>query len=144
MRAEDLDIDTLLLADAEVGALHFAGHRAVIVDAAALGTLRRELMAALGPAGARALLSRFGQVQGRRAGEAMRGRFEWDSELAIRDAGGRVGILQGMLRLLPGTGPMMPEGRRSAIRTRRSSTCCTAGRRRSRCAGLWLASPAGT
>ncbi|MCY1071744.1 sigma 54-interacting transcriptional regulator [Nannocystis sp. RBIL2] len=110
MRAEDLDIDTLLLADAEVGALHFAGHRAVIVDAAALGTLRRELMVALGPAGARALLSRFGHVQGWRAAEAMRGRFEWDSELAIRDAGGRVGILQGMLRLLPGTGPMTPEG----------------------------------
>ncbi|PCC69571.1 V4R domain-containing protein [Nannocystis exedens] len=110
MRAEDLHIDTLLAADAEVGALHFAGHRAVIVDAAALGALRRELMATLGPAEARAMLTRFGHVQGWRAAEALRGRFEWDSEHAIRDAGGRVGILQGMLRLMPGTGPMTPEG----------------------------------
>jgi transcriptional regulator with AAA-type ATPase domain/predicted hydrocarbon binding protein len=110
MRAEDLDIDTLLAADDRVGALHFAGQRAVIVDAAALGALRRELLTALGTAGARALLGRFGHVQGWRAAEAMRSRFEWDSEHAIRDAGGRVGILQGMLRLAPGTGPMTPEG----------------------------------
>ncbi|MDC0721402.1 sigma 54-interacting transcriptional regulator [Nannocystis bainbridge] len=110
MRAEDLDIEGLLTADAEVGALQFAGHRAVIVDAVALGSLRRELLGSLGLAGAREVLTRFGQVQGRRAAEAMRGRFEWDSAHAIRDAGGRLGILQGMLRLSPGASPMTPEG----------------------------------
>ncbi|MBZ5708746.1 sigma-54-dependent Fis family transcriptional regulator [Nannocystis pusilla] len=110
MRAEDLDITTLLSADAEAGALHFAGLRALIVDAGALGALRRDVVDALGVAGGRSLLTRFGYVQGWRAAEALRGRFASASAHAMRDAGGRLGVLQGMLRIAPGTGPMTPEG----------------------------------
>ncbi len=110
MRAEDLDLPTLLAVDHHSGEVRFAGERAVIVDATAMGALRRDLVDALGLDGARAMLIRFGHAQGTRAAEAMRGRFAWDSALAMRDAGGRLGLLQGMLRLAPGTGPMTPEG----------------------------------
>ena len=110
MQAEDLDIHALLAVDPAAGAVHFAGLRALIVDAVAMGALRRDLVDALGLGGARTALTRFGYAQGWRAAEALRGRFAWDDPQALRDAGGRLGLLQGMLRLSPGTGPMTPEG----------------------------------
>ncbi|MBA3545976.1 MAG: sigma 54-interacting transcriptional regulator [Nannocystis sp.] len=110
MRAEDLDIHALLAVDPQTGVVRFAGERALIVDATAMGALRRDLVDALGLDGARALLLRFGHAQGSRAAEAMRERFAWDDHETMREAGGRLGLLQGMLRLAPGTGPMTPGG----------------------------------
>ena len=110
MLAEDLDLHALLSVDPDAGVVRFAGERALIVDAAAVGVLRRDLVDALGLHGARTVLLRFGHAQGTRAAEAMQGRFAWDDPLALRDAGGRLGLLQGMLRLAPGTGPMTPGG----------------------------------
>jgi transcriptional regulator with AAA-type ATPase domain len=110
MLAEDLELHALLALDVEDGVVRFAGERALIVDAGAMGALRKDLVDALGLAGARALLLRFGAAQGARAAEAMRARFAWDSQQAVREAGGRLGLLQGMLRLAPGTGPMAPGG----------------------------------
>ena len=110
MHAEDLDLHALLAVDPDAGVVRFAGERALIVDAAAMGALRRDLVATLGLAGARDLLLRFGHAQGTRAAEAMQARFAWSDPHALRDAGGRLGLLQGMLRLAPGTGPMTPGG----------------------------------
>jgi transcriptional regulator with AAA-type ATPase domain len=110
MQADDLDIHALLAVDAQAGEVRFAGQRSLIVDAVAMGALRRDLVAALGLGGARTVMTRFGYAQGWRAAEAMRGRFTWDSPHAIRDAGGRLGLLTGMLRLEPGTQPMTPDG----------------------------------
>jgi two-component system response regulator HydG len=110
MQAEDLELHALLAADVQSGVVRFAGERALIVDAAAMGALRRDLLAALGQDAAAALLHRFGRAQGTRAAEAMQGRFAWDSPVDLREAGGRLGILQGLLRLAPGTGPLAPGG----------------------------------
>ena len=118
MLAEDLDLHALLAVDAPAGAVHFAGLRALVVDAVAMGALRRDLVDALGPGGARTVLTRFGYAQGWRAAEAMRGGFAWADLQAMRDAGGRLGPLQGMLRVKPDPGALACRGA--------PDSCCSA------------------
>ena len=48
MRAADLDLKELLQVDAEGGVLRFGNERALLLDAVALGLLRRELIETLG------------------------------------------------------------------------------------------------
>jgi two-component system, NtrC family, response regulator HydG len=103
MRAEDLRIEDLLEVDAqEVDAqegVRFAGERALILDAVALGLLRKQLVEMLGLAGARAVLTRFGFAHGWRMAEALRTRFTWESESEWRAAGGLIHTLQGLIRI---------------------------------------------
>lgn len=55
--------------------LHFARQRALLVDALALGLLRRELIQALGQAGARGILTRFGYAHGWRTAETLKSAY---------------------------------------------------------------------
>ena len=57
MRARDLDLKELLQFDPGGGILRFANERVLLLDAVALGLLRRELIETLGLAGARAVLT---------------------------------------------------------------------------------------
>lgn len=45
MRLEDLDVRELLEIDPEEGVVRFAGQRALILDAVAMGLLRKQLSA---------------------------------------------------------------------------------------------------
>ena len=110
VQADRLDTHALLAVEPRTGVVRFAGERALIVDAIALGTLRRDLVDALGLEGARTLLLRFGHAQGTRAAGAIRERFTWSTHEALREAGGHLGLLQGMLHVAPGTGPLTPGG----------------------------------
>jgi DNA-binding NtrC family response regulator len=101
MRLQDLDLRELLDFDPKGGVLRFGGERAVILDAVALGLLRRELIDTLGLAGARAVLTRFGFAHGWRTAEAVRTGFPWDTHRDWELAGGRLHTLQGLLRLEP-------------------------------------------
>ena len=71
MRVDDLDLKELVEFDSEDGVIRFAGQRALIIDAAAKGNLRKELVNHFGLTTARAILTRFGFVQGWRMAEAM-------------------------------------------------------------------------
>jgi DNA-binding NtrC family response regulator len=119
MRAGNLDAGTepgwnlgeLLAFDAQDGAVRFAGRRVLILDTAALGLLRQQLVHALGAAAARAVLTRFGFAHGWRMTEAMESRFGWDRAEAWREAGGLVHTLQGYILLAESSaGPLSPEG----------------------------------
>ncbi|WP_437765191.1 sigma 54-interacting transcriptional regulator [Sorangium sp. So ce281] len=111
MRAADLDIRKLLDVDARGGVVRFAGERAVILDAGALGALREELVRLAGYAGARAVLTRFGVEHGARMAEAMTSRLPWDSEAELHGAGALLHTLQGFIRLAPGdTTPLASRG----------------------------------
>jgi DNA-binding NtrC family response regulator len=101
MRAEDLDLRELLEFAPSGGILRFAGERALLFDAVALGLLRKELIAALGTAAARALLTRFGYAHGWRTAEMLRGTFAWDNDDEWRRAGGRLHRLQGLVLFEP-------------------------------------------
>src|SRR5689334_4605225 len=98
MRAADLDIHELLHFIPDGGVITFAGERVLILDAVALGLLRRELIQTLGVTVARALLTRFGYAHGWRVAETLRKGFPWDNEDEWRIAGARLHTIQGIVR----------------------------------------------
>ena len=97
MRLSDLDLRELLEFEPRGGIIRFAGQRAVILDAVALGLLRKELIETVGATAARGVLTRFGYAHGWRTAENLRTEFPWDSEREWQHAGGRLHILQGLL-----------------------------------------------
>src|SRR5436190_23206977 len=98
MRAADLDIHELLHFVPEGGRITFAGERVLLLDAVALGLLRKELIDTLGATAARNVLTRFGYAHGWRVAETLRKGFPWDSEDEWRKAGARLHTMQGLVR----------------------------------------------
>ena len=98
MRAADLDVHELLHFFPEGGLITFAGERVLLLDAVALGLLRKELIQTLGTTAARAVLTRFGYAHGWRVAETLRNGFPWDSEDEWRAAGARLHTIQGLVR----------------------------------------------
>src|ERR1700733_12193271 len=98
MRAADLDIHELLHFVPEGGRITFAGERVLLLDAVALGLLRRELIQTLGATAARAVLTRVGDAHGWRGAATLRNGFPWDSEDEWRAAGARLHTIQGIVR----------------------------------------------
>src|SRR5215468_12149474 len=98
MRATDLDIHELLHFAPEGGLITLAGERVLLLDAVALGLLRKELIETLGMTAARAVLTRFGYAHGWRVAETLRNGFPWDSEDEWRAAGARLHTIQGLVR----------------------------------------------
>jgi two-component system response regulator HydG len=111
MRADDLDHEELLDLDPEGGAIRFAGQRALLLDAVAMGLLRKYLVENFGLAAARTVLTQFGFAHGWRMAEAMQTEFQWDSDDDWRRAGTRIHALEGLFRVEPGsTEPLSKEG----------------------------------
>jgi DNA-binding NtrC family response regulator len=111
MRLEDLDIRDLLEIDPEAGVVRFAGQRALILDAVAMGLLRKQLVDTIGQTGARAVFTRFGFAHGWRAAEALCAGYVWDSPSDWSRAGGLIHTLQGHIRIAPDSAqPLDPEG----------------------------------
>jgi two-component system, NtrC family, response regulator HydG len=101
VRGADIGLLELLSFEPQGGIIRFAGERAVILDAVALGLLRKELIDTLGARVARGILTRFGFAHGWRTAAALKDGFPWDSERAWRVAGGRLHTLQGMMIFEP-------------------------------------------
>ncbi len=99
MRVEDLDLRSLLHADPRGGRLELAGTRALVLDATALGLLRKQLFEPLGCAGARCVLTQLGFAHGWRAAAALEHALPWDSPRDWQLAGARLHALQGLVRV---------------------------------------------
>jgi len=97
MRAQDLDLREILQFDPKGGVIRFGSQRALLIDAVAMGILRKELVDLLGTSGARGVLTRFGYAHGWRAAEDLKTEFPWDDEWQWRWAGGRIHTLQGLV-----------------------------------------------
>ena len=69
--------------------IRFAGQRALLLDAVAIGLLRKYLVENFGLNAARTVLTQFGFAHGWRMAEAMRAEFKWDSDEDWRQAGTR-------------------------------------------------------
>ncbi len=111
MRAEDLDLKELLELDPGGGMVHFAGERALIMDAVAQGLLRKELIDTYGERTARGILSRYGYIHGRRLAVALKSKFKWESPEDWQKAGARILALQGLFMLDPDSKDVFgPEG----------------------------------
>lgn len=73
--AKEIDLASLLDFAPEEGRIQLKGYRMVMLSAAALGCLRRELIATLGCARARAVMKRFGHAAGLADADALAKRF---------------------------------------------------------------------
>ena len=102
MRVDDLDHKELLELDPEGGVIRFAGQRALLLDAVAMGLLRKYLVENFGLNAARTVLTQFGFAHGWRMAEAMRAEFKWASDEDWRLAGTRIHALEGLYRVEPG------------------------------------------
>jgi transcriptional regulator with PAS, ATPase and Fis domain len=96
MRADDLDLRALLKLDPEGAQVIFAGQRALVIDAVAMGVLRRYLVDNFGLTAARAVLTQFGFAHGWRMAEALKTAFDWESDLEWQRAGTRIHGLAGL------------------------------------------------
>jgi DNA-binding NtrC family response regulator len=111
MRTENLDHSELLELDPEGGVIRFAGQRAILLDAVAMGLLRKYLVENFGQAAARTVLTQFGFAHGWRMAEAMQAEFTWDSDEEWRRAGTRIHKLEGLFRVESGSeDPLSKEG----------------------------------
>ena len=111
MRVDDLDHKELLELDPEGGVIRFAGQRALMLDAVAMGLLRKYLVENFGITDARTVLTQFGFAHGWRMAEAMQAEFKWASDEDWSLAGTRIHTLEGLFRVEPGSkGPLTKEG----------------------------------
>lgn len=111
MRVEDLHHSELLELDPEGGVIHFAGQRALMLDAVAMGLLRQYLVENFGLIAARAVLTQFGFAHGWRMAEAMQEEFKWADDEEWRRAGSRIYTLQGLFHTQPGSeDPLSKQG----------------------------------
>ncbi len=91
-----LDLRELLEQEPSSGAIRFAGQRALLLDAVAMGLLRKYLVENFGQTATRTILTQFGFAHGWRMAEAMGKEFEWESAEAWRAAGTRIHTLEGL------------------------------------------------
>ena len=111
MRADDLDHKELLELDPEGGVIRFAGQRALLLDAVAMGLLRKYLVENFGLTAARTVLTQFGFAHGWRMAEAMQAEFKWNSDDDWQRAGTRIHALEGLFRVeADSKGPLSKEG----------------------------------
>jgi DNA-binding NtrC family response regulator len=103
MRVEDLHHKELLELDPEGGVIRFAGQRALLLDAVAMGILRQYLVDNFGLTAARAVLTQFGFAHGWRAAAAMQREFKWANNEEWRRAGPRIHTVGGLFRTQPGS-----------------------------------------
>lgn len=96
MNVEDLHHKELLELDSVGGIIHFAGQRALLLDAMAMGVLRKYLVENFGITAARAVLTQFGFAHGWRMAEAMQAQFSWKNGEEWRRAGTRICALEGL------------------------------------------------
>ena len=101
MRVADLDHKELLELDPDGGVIRFAGQRALLLDAVAMGLLRKYLVENFGLVAARTVLTQFGFAHGWRMAEALRADFKWDSDEDWQQAGIRIPNLRGLFRVEP-------------------------------------------
>jgi len=101
MLAGDLDHKELLELDPEGGVIRFAGQRALLLDAVAMGLLRKYLVENFGVTAARTVLTQFGFAHGWRMAEALQTEFKWRSPEEWQRAGVRIHTLEGLFRVEP-------------------------------------------
>jgi two-component system, NtrC family, response regulator HydG len=89
----------MLELDPDGGVARFAGQRVLLLDAVAMGLLRKYLVENFGLSAARSVLTQFGFAHGWRMAEAMQAAFAWDSKEDWLAAGMRIPTQQGLFRV---------------------------------------------
>lgn len=98
MELEHLDLAELFDFRPDRGVIRFHEQRVVILSAAAMGLLRKELIDTLGPETARRLFLRFGYADGYHDAVSLRDRSKWESAADGIRAGAVLHRLEGIVR----------------------------------------------
>ena len=103
IKINDLHHKELLELDPEGGTIRFAGQRVLLLDATAMGLLRKYLVENFGLTAARTVLTQFGFAHGWRMAEAMNAEFSWASHEDWQLSGTRISMLEGLFLVEPGS-----------------------------------------
>src|SRR5690554_4940863 len=95
--SRDLLLPEVLEFRPDEGVIRFHEQRVVILSAAAMGLLRKELVATLGLESARRLLLRFGYADGYHDAVSLRDRLGWQDPLDGFRAGASLHTLEGIV-----------------------------------------------
>ena len=98
MQLEHLDLAELFDFRPDLGVIRLHEQRVVILSAAAMGLLRKELINTLGPETARRLMLRFGYADGYHDAVSLRDRSRWESAVDGIRAGAVLHRLEGIVR----------------------------------------------
>jgi hypothetical protein len=98
MDLEHLQLEEVLDFRPDLGVIRLHEQRVVILSAAAMGLLRKELIATMGVESARRLLLRFGYADGYHDAVGLRDRSKWASPLEGLHAGAALHRLEGIVR----------------------------------------------
>ncbi|MGK0359852.1 MAG: two-component system response regulator HydG [Bradymonadia bacterium] len=109
MRVENLNHQELLELDPEGGMIRFAGQRALLLDAVAMGLHRKYLAENFGLTAARAVLTQFGFAHGWRMAAALKTQYDWESKDEWRRAGPKIYTLEGLFRAQQGSEDTLTE-----------------------------------
>jgi PAS domain S-box-containing protein len=99
MRADAITFDDIFQIDLSSGRISLGSDRYIMLDADALGSMRRELIDNLGLEVARGILERVGYQCGRNNARQLRERYPWPSEVEWLRAGPRLHYLEGMVNV---------------------------------------------
>ena len=98
LELKDLQLAELLDFRPDLGIIRLHEQRVVILSAAAMGLLRKELIETFGQEIARRLLLRFGYADGYHDAVNLRERFRWSDPLEGLRAGAVLHTLEGIVR----------------------------------------------
>jgi len=101
IKVGDLDFATLFEPRIEEGRIFFNRRRAVIMDVAALGALRQQLIDMLGEELAMGALSRFGYAHSCSDAMMLGESFSWETETDWLAAGPSLHTLEGIVHVTP-------------------------------------------
>ena len=87
--------------------IRFAGQRALLLDAVAMGLHRKYLVENFGLTAARTVLTQFGFAHGWRMAAAMKREFKWANDAEWRRASTHIYTLEGLFRTQPGGEDML-------------------------------------
>jgi PAS domain S-box-containing protein len=99
MRADSFAFEDIFQVDPGSGRISLGSNRYVMLDAAAVGNMRRELIDNLGWEVTRGILERVGYQCGRHDARQMRKRYSWPSDEEWLRAGLRLHYLEGMVQV---------------------------------------------
>ena len=101
MKATDFNLAAELKLSAELGIATFRNNRVVVMDAAALGLLRHNLVQELGVDRARGFFLRFGYAQGYSDFMQMKKKYEFDTEMDLLASGPVIHSWEGIVAARP-------------------------------------------
>jgi PAS domain S-box-containing protein len=102
VRADGITFEDVFRKDASSGRISLGDGRHILLDANAIGGMRRELIDGLGWDVARGILERVGLQSGRNDARQIKSRYPWPSDEEWLRAGPRLHFLEGMVKVQVG------------------------------------------